>query len=223
MLETLTWKAVSGIILPHVREFAKDRAKTLAEQGGDKALAALYQRFLPVSALTSANKIFFEHFSVELKSSDLKTFTAAQTKRDLAKFLSNKAVQEIIQAPLDAHSAVNSQLLSAIWSEMRLTTLSPDFRWHIVGSRHEEEIKASGLAKGDLRPVYAKLTEISESVRRQHGVIPGFETAAYLRRVDQDFGYLKLYQLHAASAEDTVKLRDIFVPQGVRESLPPSD
>jgi hypothetical protein len=48
-------------------------------------------------------------------------------------------------------------------------------------------------------------------------------TCGYLRRVNEDYGNLKLYQLHTAAADDVMKLRDIFVPQAVREALPPSD
>jgi len=219
----LTWAAISSLVLPHVQTFAKKRAESLASKAADSTLLATYKNFAPDATLAAVNEGFFNRFCLELQSSDLKTFTAAQTKDDPAKFLSNPAVQSIIQAPLDAHSSVDPALLAGIWSEMRLTRLSPDFRWHIGAARHQEALLEQGLAKGDLRPVFAKLSALAESVSHIHGLLPDFDTSTYLERVNQDYGNLKLYQLHAHSADDVVKLRDVFVPQGVRESLPPSD
>ena len=219
----LEWAAISAKVLPQVLKYAKDRGKSLAEKSADAALRNTYHHLLPDATIAAVNEAFCRRFSVELESSDLQTFTAAQTQDDLAAFLANPTVQDIIRAPLDGRSTIDSRLLAAIWTAMGLTTLSPDFRWQLVAKRHLDSLIDQGLAKGDLRPVFAKLAEIAEGQRQDRAIVPGFDTAAYFRRANQDYGNLKLYQLHTTSADDVVKLRDIFVPQTVRESLPPSD
>ncbi len=219
----LEWAVIGAAVLPHLKEFAKDQGKKLAKESADSGLHEVYKHLVPDATLVAANEAFFGRFRIELESSDLKTFTAEQTKDDLKEFLSNPAVQAVIQTPLDGHSTTDSRLLSSIWSEMGLTTLSSDFRWETVAARYRDVLIERGLSRGDLRPVFAKLAEIADGIRQGQGLIPGFDTSAYLRRVQQDYGNLKLYQLHTASADDVVKLRDIFVPQAVRESLPPSD
>jgi len=168
----LEWAAISAAVLPHALEFAKGRAKSLAEKAADSALGDLYRRLVPDATLAAVNEAFFKRFCVELESSDFLTFTDDQTRHDLVQFLSNPSVQAAIQAPLDGQSSVDSRL-------------SADFRWNLVAAGHQNAILQKGLSNGDLRPVYTKLAEIAEGIRQDQGVIPGFDASAYFRQLSK--------------------------------------
>jgi len=76
----LEWAAISAAVLPHALEFAKGRAKSLAEKAADSALGDLYRRLVPDATLAAVNEAFFKRFCVELESSDFLTFTDDQTR-----------------------------------------------------------------------------------------------------------------------------------------------
>jgi hypothetical protein len=96
----IEWAMISGVAVPHIKEFARNAGVKLAAKYSDGLFAEAYRRVVPDAKLVKANEAFVQRFSDELGSAmDLPTLNAAPYASALAAFLSNESVQSVLHAP----------------------------------------------------------------------------------------------------------------------------
>lgn len=59
-------------------------------------------------------------------------------------------------------------------------------------------------------------------MQQRFGVIPGFDLEKYRESIKECYGYLKLNVLDSTDQQYRLRLWKMFIPQLVREALPPS-
>ena len=191
--------------------------------------------------LAKANEAFVARFIKELDSSiDLPTLYAQPYQDALASFLHNHAVQGLILAPLDGESELDSDLLQAIWAESRLAggepliALPADFDWARVAKTYQHSIRRQMLADPNLRQLLTALSALRASdaatnsaaaLDRLVGPVVAFDLSRYANTVKKAYSYLRLGSLDSewTHYERRVRLENIYVPQSVKQALPPRD
>ena len=240
MLVPIEWVAISAAVLPHIKKYASERAGKLAGKYADGVLSKTYRRFVPDEKLIKANEAFVAKFDEELDLVlDLKTVTGSSYEEALKAFLKNGNVQDLIQAPLDGESDLDWQLLRGMWSESRTYDGQPliglgDFDWPHLAKAYKRAIQKQMLGNSELRPVIQALAEIRAAEAAEHtaasmerlvGLIRAFDLASYAKAVKTAYAYLKFGSLDAdwTTYEGRVRLENVYVPQSVKQALPPRD
>ena len=229
------WVAIAAAIAPHIKKFAAERAEKLAAKAADGVLAKLYRRVLPDEKAVRADKAFLSRFGKELESwIELDTLLAEPYREALKHFLKNPSVQDSLMAPLDGKSELDSALLRGIWSELHLIDLPTGFAWEKVATTYEQSIQRQMLADPALLPVVAALAEIrsaeagersADALDRIAGPRRAFDLTRYAAAIKTACAHLKLGSLDTdwAHYEQRVRLESVYVPQSVKQALPPRD
>ena len=118
-------------------------------------------------------------------------------------------------------------MLRGTWAELRLIELPGDFDWAKVARTYRESIKRLMLADPDLRPVIEAMASLrtSAAVERLAGPARAFDFARYAAALKAAHGYLILGPLDPdwTQYEGRVRLESVYVPQSVKQALPPRD
>jgi len=118
-------------------------------------------------------------------------------------------------------------VLRGTWAELRLIELPGDFDWAKVARTYRESIKRLMLADPDLRPVIEAMASLrtSAAVERLAGPARAFDFARYAAALKAAHGYLILGPLDPdwTQYEGRVRLESVYVPQSVKQALPPRD
>ena len=231
----IEWAAIAAAVAPYLKDYAKGRAKKLAGEQADNALSNLYAKLVPNKTLTQVNQAFATRFAKELDSSiDLPTLQSEPYKDALVQFLKNPSVQDLIQAPLDGDTAPDAQLLGAVWEELRLIPLPEEFNWPKLARLHKKGIEALKIADPELRPVVVALAALrtakaaeksATTLERIAGPARDFDLKRYARALQQAYAHLKLGSLDSdwTRYDRGVRLESVYVPQSVKQALPPRD
>ena len=224
----IEWVAISAVVGAYLRKYAAERAEKLATRYADGVFAKTYRRLVPDAKLVQANEAFVTRFGKELDSAmDLPTLLAEGYQEALKLFLSNPSVQDALVAPLDGQSELNWEVLRGTWAELRLIELPGDFDWAKVARTYRESIKRLMLADPDLRPVIEAVASLrsAAALERLAGPARAFDLARYAGALKTAHGYLKLGPLDPdwTQYEGRVRLESVYVPQSVKQALPPRD
>ena len=244
----IEWVAIAAAVTPYLKKYATNRAEKLAAKYTDGLLASAYRRLVPDEKLLKANEAFVTRFSKELDSAiDLPTLTAEPYDEALQLFLCNPSVQDALQAPLDGQTQLDSVLLAGIWAELRapdgenLIELPEDFDWAKVAKVYGKTIQRLAIGDRELRPVIEAFATIraaeaaersadasertAAGVDRLAGPAPSFDLTRYADALKTAYAHLKLGSLDAdwTHYEGRVRLESVYVPQSVKQALPPGD
>ena len=167
-------------------------------------------------------------FSKELDSAmDLPTLLAEGYQEALKLFLSNPSVQDALLAPLDGESQLNWEVLRGTWAELRLIVLPGDFDWAKVARTYRESLKLLMLADPELRPVIEAMASLrtAAAVERLAGPARSFDLSRYAGALKEAYAHLKLGPLDPdwTHYDGRVRLESVYVPQSVKQALPPRD
>ena len=237
----MDWLSVSVVVLPYIREYAKERAAKLARALGAAEIAKALDRILPEGKLVKANEAFVSRFSKELDSAiDLGTLTSGPYQSALKSFLSNPSVQETLQAPLDGFSELNWELLRGIWGELRtpdrqhLIQLPSDFDWARIAKTYNQTNQRQMLTDPALRPLIQAISGIqtaeaaaraSAVLERLAGPARSFDLESYAAAVKVAYAHLRLGSLDSdwINYEGRIRLESVYVPQSAKQNLPVRD
>ncbi len=237
----IEWAAISAAVTPHIQKYAAERAEKLAGKYADGIFAKTYRRIVPDQKLVKANQAFVTRFDDELDTAmDMPTLNAKPYEDALKLFLANPYVQDAIQAPLDGESKLDGELLRGIWSETRdeggqqLMEPPADFDWTRVAKKYQKSIQRQMLYDPELRPVIHAIAGLRDAeanertaaaAERLAGPARTFDLARYAKDLKAALSYLKLGSLDPdwTHYEHRVRLETIYVPQSVKEALPPRD
>ena len=242
----IEWAVISALVIKFLKTYAAGRAKELAKQ----QLDSVFAKITTPDTLTQLNEAFAIRFGKELDSViDLPTLEAEPYRQALQLFLPNPSVQDILLAPLDGESPVDWKFLRGIWAEVpapggeHLITLPEDFDWAKVAKLYAKAVERLSLADPQLRLAiqalailrateHAKKTaeaaqRIAEGTERIAGPARAFDLPRYARAIKETFAHLQLAPLTDDwtyyERERAISLETIYVPQSVKQALPPRD
>jgi uncharacterized membrane-anchored protein YjiN (DUF445 family)/energy-coupling factor transporter ATP-binding protein EcfA2 len=167
----------------------------------------------------------------EYEDNDLRQFFK-DYKKAIETFLNDPEVVEELLKPFFATTTdyrIDSQLLVRRWTALNLRELPEEFEAASVSRAYLRRVKNAGIVTPELRKLFlAQLaqqrTHYLESIR---GVWPDFDLDNYAKRVETRYQVLDLSALTPPSRDDVedgrLLLKDVFVPQMVRESRPPRE
>jgi predicted NACHT family NTPase len=168
----------------------------------------------------------------EYEDSDLRQFFE-DYKKAIETFLNDPEVVEELLKPFFATTTdyrIDSQLLVRRWTALNLRQLPEEFEAASVSRAYLRRVKNAGIVTPELRKLFlAQLaqqqTNLLESIR---GVWQNFDLDKYAERVETRYRVLDLSALTPPSRDDVEEdggllLKDVFVPQMVRESRPPRE
>jgi len=220
-ISSVSEKILANLIAHRLKKLgeADEKQKTIVK----KALEHLLEEWL--TAILNVLK------AQEYLDEDLRQFFE-NYKVDLEIFLQDTEVAEELLKPFSASTTqyrIDSKLLVRRWTALKLRELPEEFDAASVSRAYLRRVKNAGIVTSELRELFlAQLsqeqTHYLESIR---GVWPDFDLNNYAERIKTRYRVLDLSALTPPSRDDVddgrILLKDIFVPQMVRESRPPRE
>ncbi|MDM8557456.1 HEAT repeat domain-containing protein [Candidatus Parabeggiatoa sp. HSG14] len=167
----------------------------------------------------------------EYEEKDLRQFFT-DYKDAVEKFLNDSEVIKELLKPFFATTTkykINDKLLTRRWTALKLRSLPEEFEITSVSRAYLHRVKNAGIVTSELRELFRsqmerERTDYLEAIR---GVWPDFDLDNYAERVKIRYRVLDLSALTPPSRDDVddgrILLKDVFVPQMVRESRPPRE
>jgi hypothetical protein len=154
-----------------------------------------------------------------IRKLDLQTYNPA-----LQKFIRDPAVKAWLAKAFEPGcQRLDGNCLSAVWSEMRLLDLPAEFSWLKIGRVYLNRVEDIIGESQELRELFAtkQLLDLNQSAQHMAGVVPDFDLVRYCESLRDAYDGLKLNAVDLTYSEYKVRLWSIFVPQNLREALPP--
>jgi len=150
---------------------------------------------------------------------------------DLERYVKDEQVVEELLKPLSetsSHYQLNSELLQKHWQELSLQALPEDFDIQEICNLYVKRIQKQSIVSPDLRCLYlAQLNQDSTNyLQALRGAWPDFDLDQYKTRLTERYKVLDLSALTPPTRDDNdtrLMLQDVFMPQTVKESRPPSE
>ena len=220
---------------PILKELAKEAAKDWVKDffkglpGGISQRAL--QSILP-TARDKAIKAFLQLVQKELEANGLDKKQVKQYTKSLSQFLKNKSVREILGSAFQKDCKnIDTAALEKLWQESKLKKLPDNFNWELVATpycrevinirRESDELRAI-LDSENLEKVAENTEKTAKALQSIAGIIPDFDLEQYRESLREAYGYLKLNTLDSTDYQYRLRLWNLFIPQRVREALPPS-
>lgn len=198
-----------------VKDFFKDSLKAGSERFQKDALAI---------AMGKAIAQFLYIFQQELEASGVRKADIQQYEPALQKFIRDKKVKAWLgQAFAPRCQSLDGKVLRDLWLELELLALPEDFSWKIsrVYLNRVEDIIGESQELIELFEA-KQLVDVNETTQHIAGVVPDFNLERYRESLRDSYGRLKLNAIDTTYSEYRVRLWSVFIPQNVREALPPS-
>ncbi|HEY8157905.1 MAG TPA: HEAT repeat domain-containing protein [Methylobacter sp.] len=150
---------------------------------------------------------------------------------DLERYVKDEQVAEELLKPLSdtgSQYQLNSVLLQQRWQELDLQALPEDFDIQEICKLYVKRVQRQSIVSPDLRSLYlAQLSQDSANyLQALRGAWPDFDLDQYKARLTERYKVLDLSALTPPTRDDNdtrLMLQDVFMPQTVKESRPPSE
>ena len=241
MFDIVSWGLAAGFILkPVVEELAKEATKDWIKdmfKGSLSNVIKLPQQEPLEKAVKKAIGKFLEEFTEQLQDTGLNDREVKEYIQPLERFLKLKQLREILGRPFqeDVKGIDIEEMLPKLWQtyHCQLKDLPNDFDWSQLSKRYVRKVKAiiredeelrKILDSQNLEEIADNTTKIAENTQNLTGIIPDFNLERYQESIIESYRYLRLSKLDSTyqSVSYQVKLWQIFIPQTVKEALPPS-
>ena len=219
----LTSFVFEEVIVPIVKGALEDYTKDMLKGVISEAVIAANPSVMG-QAVRKALREFLEIFQDELESC---ACSAQEIRRNyktpVSQFIKDSQVKILLGSPF-ADKSISSERLRNIWSQKRFTELPDEFSWQDVASRYRRKVKAIIKTTPELRAVLDSdnIAEVARIIKNRFGLLPGFNLEKYRESIKDCYGYLKLNVLDSTDHQYRLSLWKMFIPQAVREALPPS-
>ena len=198
-----------------VKDFFKDSIKSGIGRFRKDTLAI---------AMGKAMAQFLYLVQQELEAAGIRKVDLQTYKPALQIFIRDSAIKAwLAEAFEPSCHALDGQRLSAVWSEMRLIDLPADFSWLKIGRVYLNRVDDIIGASQELNELFAtkQLVNLNQSAQEIAGIVPDFDLDRYRRSLRDNYDNLKLNTVDLTYSEYKTRLWSIFVPQNLREALPP--
>ncbi|MEP0871489.1 hypothetical protein NDA01_16895 [Trichocoleus desertorum AS-A10] len=164
-------------------------------------------------------------------------------EREIEQFIRNDQVKPILGRAFEKGcKAIDAEALAGIWQQSKFKQqpfpdMPDEFDWKGVADQYVREVRKIIKASPELRDVLQ--TETLEAIERSNeaialsaeaiernttqlrGISPGFNINRYQESLQDCYCYLKLNTLDSTDQQYKLRLWRMFIPQNVREALPP--
>ena len=198
-----------------VKDFFKDSIKSGIGRFRKDTLAI---------AMGKAMAQFLYLVQQELEAAGIRKVDLQTYKPALQLFIRDSAVKAwLAEAFEPSCHALDGKRLIAVWSEMRLIDLPADFSWLKIGRVYLNRVDDIIGASQELKVLFAtkQLVNLNQSAQEIVGIVPDFDLDRYRRSLRDNYDNLKLNTVDLTYSEYKTRLWSIFVPQNLREALPP--
>jgi HEAT repeat protein len=223
IFETIALKPFAGKVAGSL--FSSYLAKKLTDHNQQKQIQVCVEG-LCEEWLTSVLKILQ---SIDFPEEAL-TQLFPHYSRDFEKFVKDEQVAEELLKPLTETTTqyqLNPAFLVQRWQDMALQALPDEFDMEQICRLYVKRVQKQGVVTSALRQLYlAQLAqESSNYLHAIRGYWPDFELDQYKERVTTRYKTLDLSALTPPARDDKLELllQDVFIPQTVRENLPPRE
>ncbi|MCL1463287.1 NACHT domain-containing protein [Argonema galeatum] len=216
-------------------EIAKEAAKDWLKDFFKSLPGGIYEKgrgiILP-TATKKAIKQFLELVQEELQAQGLKKQEAKEYSESLILFLKDKSVREILGSAFKKDcQIIDAKALEKIWKTLHLDTLPAGFDWELIAKQYCRKVVEIRRDSAELRAILdsenleainentAASTKALESIA---GIIPKLDLELYRESLQEFYGKLKLNVVDMTNDQYRLLLWKMFIPQMVREALPPS-
>ncbi|MCL1473849.1 HEAT repeat domain-containing protein [Argonema antarcticum] len=216
-------------------EIAKEAAKDWLKDFFKSLPGGIYEKgrgiILP-TATKKAIKQFLELVQEELQAQGLKKEEAKEYSKSLSLFLKDKSVREILGSAFKKDcQIIDAKALEKIWRTLILDTLPAGFDWELITKQYCRKVVEIRRDSAELRAILdsenleainentAASTKALESIA---GIIPKLDLELYRESLQEFYGKLKLNVVDMTNDQYRLLLWKMFIPQMVREALPPS-
>ncbi len=219
-------KGLSIFAQPILEDLAKDTSKELVKG----FFTDLRQEWLGVPEKDVLKKAYCEaliEFSnlmeQELKNASCEGAQIEQYVYPVKKFVESEEVNTALGKGFNPEcKSIDSHLLSKAWQDLNLITLPEDFEWIQVSKPFVRSIKKIIAESEDLRSIYTAQSQslIAKSISELAMIAPEFDLRTYAEGLQEQYGNVKLESLDANTTNpkySELKLREIFIPQKMRE------
>jgi tetratricopeptide (TPR) repeat protein len=199
-----------------VKDFFKDSLKSGIRRFQKDALAVV---------MGKAIAQFLYLVQQELEASGMRKADLQKYNPALQKFIRHKAVKSWLSKAFEPGcQALDGKSLRAVWSEMQLPDLPEEFSWGKIGRVYLNRVEDMIGESQELKELFAtkQLVDINQTTQQLAGVVPDFDLERYCESLRDIYDRLKLNAVDITYSQYKVRLWSIFVPQNVREALPPS-
>lgn len=174
-------------------------------------------------AVVQSLRYFLESFQSELEHTEAFTFLRQEFETSLKLFLAHPEVLRTLGDALEVKiHFLNVEGLRNLWEDLSLPPLPSDFDWDVVCANYLRDVRREFRHDAELRAVLStdNLAAARDALEDIAGVVPGFDVRGYRDAIVKMYEHLKLDTLDISGQDYRVKLRNVFVPQDVRETLP---
>ncbi|HEY9674112.1 MAG TPA: HEAT repeat domain-containing protein [Waterburya sp.] len=238
LVALVTGFAFASILKEIAKDAAKDWVKDFFKGLPTKTSQYALKIILP-SAHKKAIKAFLLLVQKELEADGLDRKQVKQYRKPLSQFLKNKSVREILGSAFQKNcKTIDSAALGKIWQESQLKALPDNFNWELVAIPYCREVTKIRRDSAELREILDSETldtiastsqataqntaAAAQALQTIAGIIPKFDLEQYRESLGECYGYLKLNVLDSTDHQYRLRLWKMFIPQMVREALPPS-
>ncbi|MDT4291908.1 HEAT repeat domain-containing protein [Methylomonas sp. MO1] len=207
--------------------FTSILAKKLTEKGQQKQLQlcvdGLCEEWL-MSVLKSLQSMDYEEAALQQ--------LFPHYSDDLEQFVKDEKVAEELLKPLTEDTSkyhINASFLAQRWKELELQELPDEFDMEDVCRLYVRRVQKQSVITPELRQLYlAQLAQESTNyLQAIRGYWPDFDLERYKERLTTRYKTLDLSALTPPARDDIddvrILLQDVFIPQTVRENLPPRE
>jgi hypothetical protein len=152
----------------------------------------------------------------------------AEYKGSFERLLDDREVGEELARPIldgEEWSGPEPRLFADAWTRLGGKPLPGEFRWPAALAAFERQVRKQRVLTPELREVLnaVNLDAIRDELRRQGGVRPEGNERRYAAVMRQRYRVLDLLAIARPEEERLrdLELRDVFLPQDVRENPPP--
>ena len=163
----------------------------------------------------------------ELEAEGYKNQEIESYTNSLTKFIRDKNIKQWLGKAFDPNcEKLEQNLLQTKWDELGFKALPEDFDWKRISKLYLKRVNDIIGESQEFKDLFSakKLQEIATNTQNISGIIPDYDLERYRESLQETYGYLKLSKLDVTyrSKAEQVNLGNIFIPQTVKEALPPS-
>jgi HEAT repeat protein len=215
-------------------------AKQLAAQIVGRVFKSILDNAAKKRRITNAVTEAIEHWLVALlrnfqalgfEEEEIRNFFP-EYQRALSVFLTDEKVAEELLKPFMASGSrvvLNDEMLLERWHALELPKLPEDFNAASVTRGYLRRLEKARIVTSELRELYqAQLAKTqTDTLNDIRGVWPDFDLDQYAKQMKRLYRVLDLSALTPPERDDLedarITLRDVFVPQLVKEHIPPRE
>ncbi|MBD2071295.1 HEAT repeat domain-containing protein [Leptolyngbya sp. FACHB-671] len=158
-------------------------------------------------------------------------------EREIEQFIHEQEVKLILGKAFEKDcKTIDTKRLEEVWQESKFhkqpfPAMPDDFSWSRIANEYVRKVRKIVRETPDLREILDSerleaieqgVVELTHNTAQLRGISPGFSVERYQKSLQDSYGYLRLNTLDITHQQYKLRLWKMFIPQSVREALPPS-